>query len=65
LIFLFDYKNLSVYTYNKKMDRIKVSESEISLFYEDRTEKWVKSTSCEPTSFIKYDNYTYILKSIK
>jgi hypothetical protein len=47
------------------MNKIKVFNNEISLFYEDRTEKWVKSTSCEPTSFIKYNNYTYILKSIK
>lgn len=47
------------------MNKIKVSNDEISLIYDDYMELWVKSTSSEPTSFIKYDNYTYILKSTK
>jgi len=66
MIFLFDYSDLRVYTYKKvKMNKIKVSDNEISLTYEDRKETWLKTSSSNHTSFIKYNGYTYILKSIK
>lgn len=47
------------------MNKIKVSDNEISLIYEDYKEIWVKSTTFEPKNFIKHDGYTYILKTIQ
>lgn len=47
------------------MNKIKLLEKEIILYYKDYMETWIRSTSSiESTNFIRYDGYTYILKSV-
>ena len=48
------------------MNGIKVKNNEIQLFYGDRKETWIKTTSSlGPTDFIRYDGYTYIMKEVE
>jgi len=47
------------------MNKIKLLEKEIILYYKDYVETWIRSTSSvESTDFIRYDGYTYILKNV-
>ena len=47
-------------------DTGQIKDNEIKLFYGDRKETWIKtSSSLGPTDFIRYDGYTYILKEVE
>lgn len=48
------------------MNGIKIKNNEIQLFYGDRKETWIKtSSSLGPNDFIRYDGCTYILKEVQ
>lgn len=48
------------------MNGIKIKSNQIQLFYDDRKETWVKTTSTiNLKNFIQYDGYTYIMKEVE